>query len=71
MRFVVDAQLPVRLAQWFRDRGHDAIHTKELPLGTRTADSDIARLSERESRVVITKDTDFVESFLLRGDPRK
>jgi predicted nuclease of predicted toxin-antitoxin system len=68
---VVDAQLPVRLAQWLRARGHDAIHTKELPQGNRTADSDIARLADRELRVVITKDADFVESFFVRGVPAK
>ncbi len=71
MRFVVDAQLPVRLAQWLRALGHDAIHTKELPHGNRTADSAIAELADRESRVVITKDADFVESFLVRGVPAK
>jgi predicted nuclease of predicted toxin-antitoxin system len=27
MRFLVDAQLPRRLAHRLRDRGHDALHT--------------------------------------------
>jgi predicted nuclease of predicted toxin-antitoxin system len=71
MKFIVDAQLPVRLAHWLRQRGHDAVHTKELADGNRTADSTIAQLADRESRVVITKDADFVESFLLRGMPAK
>lgn len=32
MRFLVDAQLPVRLKDWLLKKGHDAIHTFDLPL---------------------------------------
>lgn len=31
MKFIVDAQLPVRLKYWLNDQGHDAIHTNDLP----------------------------------------
>ncbi|MSU48847.1 MAG: hypothetical protein EXS37_07140 [Opitutus sp.] len=71
MKFVVDAQLPERLVQWLRSRGHDAIHTKKLLAGNRTPDSYIATLADREGRVVITKDFDFPEAFFLRGTPSK
>lgn len=71
MKFVVDAQLPDRLAQWLRSRGHDVIHTTELPAGNRTPDSTISALADLEGRVVITKDSDFPESFFLRGSPGK
>ncbi len=29
MKFLVDAQLPVRLARFLQAAGHDTIHTKE------------------------------------------
>lgn len=41
------------------------MHTLELPAGNRTKDSVVNELSVREQRVVITKDEDFVSSFLL------
>jgi predicted nuclease of predicted toxin-antitoxin system len=54
-----------------RDAGHDTIHTLDLPDRNRTTDAEINELSVRDSRVVITKDTDFVDSFLLLDRPYK
>ena len=69
MRFLVDAQLPKRLARWLTEAGHDAVHTLDLPLGNRTPDAEIVSIAMREKRVVVTKDDDFVRSFLLSGEP--
>ena len=71
MRFLVDAQLPRRLVAALRAAGHEAIHTLDLPLGNRTPDSIINELSIREHYVVVTKDADFVNSFLLSRRPHK
>ena len=71
MKFIVDAHLPRRLAYLLQQAGHDALHTKELSLGNRTPDSTINLISAQEQRVVITKDSDFVDSFLLRQEPPK
>lgn len=70
MRFLVDAQLPIRMAQWLNHAGHDTRHTLELPLGNRTPDVDVVAIAVHESRVVVTKDDDFVHLFLLNGEPR-
>jgi predicted nuclease of predicted toxin-antitoxin system len=69
VKFVVDAHLPRRLVVRLRECGHDAIHTLDLPHGNRTTDSEINEISVREQRVVMTKDTDFVDSLLIRGEP--
>ena len=71
MNFLIDAQLPRRLAYRLRDTGHDTIHTLDLPDRNRTTDAEINELSTLELRVVITKDTDFVDSFLLFQKPYK
>jgi predicted nuclease of predicted toxin-antitoxin system len=71
MRFLIDAQLPRRLAYRLREVGHDAVHTLDLPDGNRTTDTEINRISEQERRVVITKDADFVNSFITAGKPHK
>lgn len=71
MRFLVDAQLPRRLCDWLAGAGHDVKHTLDLPLKNRTPDSDILELAEREGRTVVTKDDDFVQSFLVSGRPSK
>jgi len=55
MNFVVDAQLPRRLAYRLRDAGHDARHALDLPKSNRTTDTEINEMSARERRVVVTK----------------
>lgn len=71
MRFLVDAQLPRRLALRLAQAGHDALHTLDLPDGNRTPDAALTALADREDRIVVTKDADFVHSFHVHGRPRK
>ena len=71
MKFLIDAQLPRRVVAQLRQAGHDAIHTLDLPDGNRTTDRIINELSIKEQYIVVTKDSDFVESFLLRREPWK
>lgn len=71
MKFVVDAQLPRRMVTWLRNAGCDAAHTLDLPNGNRTADDQLIDFADRELRVLITKDGDFVDSHLLFSRPSK
>lgn len=71
MNFLIDAQLPRRLAYRFRDFGHDALHTLDLPLRNRTPDSEIKELSWREKRIVVSKDGELVDSLIIQGKPYK
>ncbi len=71
MKFLVDAQLPRRLALAINAQGHDALHTLDLPNANKTKDAQINDLSLQEQRVVITKDADFVNSFLVSKRPYK
>ena len=71
MKFLVDAQLPVRLARFLESAGYDTIHTKDLPQRNATTDVEINAISIQESRIVVTKDRDFFDSFLIRQEPYK
>ncbi len=71
MKFIVDAQLPKRLAYLIQSEGYDCLHTQDLIQGNATSDADINTLSLEEERIVITKDADFVQSFLLQQKPYK
>jgi predicted nuclease of predicted toxin-antitoxin system len=71
MKFLVDAQLPVRLARFLQASGYDTLHTRDLPASNQTPDSVINTLSIEQNRIVITKDADFVESFILQQQPYK
>lgn len=69
MKFLVDAQLPRRFAQWLNEAGHDALHTLDLPRKNLTPDSELITRALRDGRIVISKDADFVQSFLVTGEP--
>lgn len=45
MNFLVDAQLPRRIAHRLREFGYDVVHTLNLPNGNRTADDEINSLA--------------------------
>jgi len=71
MKFLIDAQLPRRLAHQLRVAGFETTHTLDLPQGNRTTDQFLITLSLKEQCVLVTKDSDFVESFLLKREPWK
>jgi predicted nuclease of predicted toxin-antitoxin system len=71
MKFLVNAQLPRRIVHRLQELGHDAMHTMDLPLGNRTPDETINEVSIRENYILITKDSDFVDSFTLHRKPYK
>ena len=71
MNFLIDANLPRRLVNIFLERGHNAVHTLDLPKGNSTPDLELLDYAERESRVIATKDSDFSTSFWLNNRPEK
>lgn len=71
MKFLIDAQLPARLAEFLKQVGHDAVHTSELPDGNRSTDRQVAERADADGRVVVTKDRDFRDGHLLTRSPRR
>ena len=71
MKFFVDANLPLRLAVKLGEGGYDVIHTDDLSNKERTSDNEIRRVSMDQNRIIITKDSDFLDSHLIQGVPEK
>ena len=71
VKFLVDAQLPRRLARFLTEQGHEALHVSELDTSYQTPDSEIAHRADIDGRVVVTKDRDFRDTHLLTGVPRR
>ena len=71
MNFLIDANLPRRLATIFLERGHQATHTTELPDGNATVDTALLDYSDEHNCVIATKDSDFSVSFWLKNRPHK
>ncbi|WP_428656314.1 DUF5615 family PIN-like protein [Runella sp.] len=71
MKFLIDAQLPPVLKFVFISNGYEAYHTLDLPHKNDTSDKEILELIARENYVLITKDKDFYNSFVLKHQPQK
>jgi len=71
MKFIVDAQLPRKLSHFLNSKRYDCIHTLDLPRKNATSDSEINALSIKEKRIVISKDSDFYNSYLTKLEPYK
>jgi len=70
-KFLLDAQLPRSFKSVFAEFGLECIHTLDLPEQNRTIDSELLRLNEEDGSVIVTKDNDFVESYLVTNKPKK
>jgi len=65
MRFKVDENLPIEVAEALRQAGHDAATVLEQRYGG-SADERLAALCQRENRALLTLDMDFAD---IRSSP--
>lgn len=71
MRFLCDVHIPIRLSKRLAEAGYDSTHVNRLPARWHTPDQDIARIADKEDRILITKDSDFRDSCIVQRTPRK
>ena len=71
MKFLVDTQLPPLLAKWIGYRGFDVIHTTNKEEGHLISDIEIIAIAIRKERIIITKDMDFFNYFMVKSFPPK
>ena len=69
MKFLLDNNLPLRLARALRELKFDAVHMRDYAM-QRASDEEIFRRALSEERIIVSADTDF--GFLLaRWDTNK
>ena len=68
MTFLVDAQLPPRLATWISAHGHTAHHVADVGL-LNADDRSIWNYARQHDAIIVSKDEDFVDRWLTDSDP--
>jgi predicted nuclease of predicted toxin-antitoxin system len=68
VNFLIDAQLPPALARWIATQGHQANHVFEVGLQA-ADDGPIWEFARKETAVIVSKDEDFVDRWLLSDRP--
>ena len=69
MKFLIDTQLPPKLSKYLASNGYDASHTNFSPNGHLLGDDKIIKIAKKQGRTVITKDSDFLDNYFLKGAP--
>ncbi len=67
--FLIDTQLPPALSKFLQSRGYESVHTMDYPEGHLLQDSEIIKIATDNQQVIITKDSDFLDNYLLKGAP--
>ena len=68
MNFLIGAQLPPALARWIAGKGHHATHVFDA--GLQSADDPVIwERARNEDTVIVSKDEDFVDRWLLSDNP--
>jgi predicted nuclease of predicted toxin-antitoxin system len=71
MNFLCDVHISFSLVRYLTSRNHSVIHVNHLPKKWFTPDNEISDYADSNNYVLITKDSDFRKSFLLKKTPKK
>lgn len=71
MKFLCDVHISIKLAKHLNNKGFECVHINTILDKWFTSDSTIAKYSNENNFILITKDFDFKNSFLLNKTPKK
>ena len=71
LKLLFDTQLPPKLSMFFEQKGFDSIHTTFFEYGFLLKDSEINDIAINQDRIIVTKDNDFIDNFVVNGSPPK
>jgi predicted nuclease of predicted toxin-antitoxin system len=71
MRFLCDVHISYKLTKHLISLGFDSIHVNEILDKSETKDSDICKFADQNNYVIISKDSDFRDSFFVKQTPKR
>lgn len=71
MNFLCDVHISYKIVNYLTNKGCSAAHINHLFRDSSISDIDISDYADLHDFIVITKDKDYKESFILNGKPRK
>jgi predicted nuclease of predicted toxin-antitoxin system len=67
MKLLIDNQLPLQLAAFLRQSGHECVHVSDIGLDE-ASDLEVWSRACAEGRIVVSKDDDFIALASRAGD---
>lgn len=71
MKFLCDVHIPFKLVNHLKLLGYEAIHINNVLDKWDTTDNKICDFADQNDFIVITKDSDFKNSFYIKKTPKK
>lgn len=71
MRFLCDVHISYKLTKHLISLGFDSIHVNEILDKSETKDSDLCRFADQNNYVIVSKDSDFRDSYFVKQTPKK
>jgi predicted nuclease of predicted toxin-antitoxin system len=71
MKFLCDVHISYKVVNHLVSLGHEAIHVNEVLNKWFTKDTEICTFADANDLIVITKDSDFRDSYFVRNTPKR
>lgn len=71
MKFLCDVHISYKITNHLKSLGFETIHVNEILNKWYTKDKDICNYADSNDLIVITKDSDFRDSFFVKNTPKK
>jgi predicted nuclease of predicted toxin-antitoxin system len=71
MKFLCDVHISYKLVGYLNKRDCESYHVNAIFSNPKTKDTEIARYADDNSFIVVTKDLDFRDSYILNRSPKK
>ena len=71
MRFLCDVHISFKIAKHLSSLGYETMHVNDMPDKWFTKDREISAYTDINDLILITKDSDFKNSFAINHTPRK
>jgi predicted nuclease of predicted toxin-antitoxin system len=71
MKFLCDVHISYKVVNHLISLGYEAIHINEVLNKWYTKDNEICSFADVNNLIVITKDSDFRDSYFVKGTPKK
>ena len=71
MKFLCDVHISYKIVNHLAVLGFEAVHVNNILDKWNTSDEDICKYADSKDYIVLTKDSDFRDSFFLNKTPKK
>ena len=70
MKVLCDVHIALKVVRFFQSKNVNALHVNDLPDSYYSSDKDICKFADKSDYVVVTKDSDFLDTYLVHRTPK-